>query len=223
MAGIPRHLILRGKNGSPCFFADEDYLVYLDCLKEEAERYRCAIHAYALMAERVHLLVSSHTEDRLSLMMRCVSGRYVEYVNYIYQRNGVFWEGRRESTVIDSERYLLGCYQHIEWYPVRACMVASPADYRWSSYEHHANGGEDTVIQDHSAYLGLGATKCERQLAYRELFRQPLDDRVSAEFRTSGSCDLALAGDRSRDQIKQLARPERNARSWATEHAVAVA
>jgi len=180
MAGTSRHVVQRRNDGSSCFFADEDYLVYLDSLKEAAERHRCAIHAYVLMPDHVQLLVSLDTEQRLSRMMRCVGGRYVEYVNYIYQRNGAFWEHGLQSTVIDSEQDLLGSYSAIESTPVRACLAASPADYRWSSHGHHAHGIEDTVIRDHPLYLNLGANQRERQLAYHELYHQRFEDREPA-------------------------------------------
>src|SRR5574341_49168 len=88
VAGVPHHVIQRGNNRSPCFFADEDYRFYLLCLQKGAARYQCAIHAYALMTNHVHLLVSPSTEDGLSLMMRYVGSRYVQYVNYVYSRTG---------------------------------------------------------------------------------------------------------------------------------------
>lgn len=225
-AGNPRHLVQRGNQGSPCFFADEDYLVYLDCVKEGAERHRCAVHAYVLMPDHVQLLASADIEGRLALMMRSASGRYVEYVNYIYQRNGAFWEQGLKSAPIESERYLLACYRYIETTPVRACMVASPADYRWSSFDHHAGSREDAVIRDHSSYLKLGATQRERQLAYREWFRQPLDERAPAEITTSTNCGFARDGDRFEDRIERLAarvRPRSSGRLGATEHATAAA
>ena len=209
MAGTPRHVVQRRTDGSPCFFTDEDYLVYLDCLKDAAERHKCAVHAYVLMPDHVQLLVSPDTEQRLSRIMRCVSGRYVEYVNYIYQRNGAFWEHGPQSTVIDSEQDVLAAYLSIEATPVRARLAASPADYRWSSHGHHAGGGEDTVIRHHPLYLNLGATQRERQLAYRALLRQPLGDRAPAGIRPSTPLDSTLSADRLADRIERLVRRAR--------------
>ena len=81
-------------------------------------------------------------------MMREVTGRYVEYVNYVHQQNGDVWERGFESTPIDGERHLLACHHAIEWAPVRACLVADPADYRWSSRGHHRRDAADTVTRD---------------------------------------------------------------------------
>lgn len=223
LTAVPRYVVQRGIDDFPCFLTDEDYLVYLDCLKEGAERHRCAIHAYALTTDHVHLLVGSETDNRPSLMMRYVSGRYAEYVSYIYQRNRSFWERRLESAVIDSERFLLACYRYIESYPVRAGIAASPADYRWSSYNHHAHGCEDMVIRDHPSYVRLGAAERERQLAYRESFDQLLGDWVPAEI---SNCGVATGGDRARDRIERLSprmEPVRSARARKMEYATAAA
>jgi putative transposase len=201
-------VIQRGNNRSPCFFADEDYRFYLLCLQKGAARYQCAIHAYVLMTNHVHLLLSPGTEDGLSLMMRYVGSRYVQYVNYVYSRTGTLWEGRFKSNLIESERYLLACYRYIESNPVRARIVESPAKYPWSSYAHHASGREDRVVHDHPMYVALGTTPHERQGTYRELFRQPVDDEELEEIRESVNGGIVLGGDRFKDAIERtLARP----------------
>ena len=220
MAGTPRHVVQRRTDGSPCFFTDEDYLVYLDCLKDAAERHKCAVHAYVLMPDHVQLLVSPDTEQRLSRIMRCVSGRYVEYVNYTYQRNGAFWEHGPKSTLIDSEQNVLATYLSIEATPVRECLAASPADYRWSSHGHHANGSEDAVILDHPLYLDLGATRSDRQHAYHALFRQRVGDRAPVETGPSAHLDSTLRGDRLANRIERLVE---RVRPGTIEHAIAAA
>ena len=212
-AGAPRHVVHRRNDGSSCFFSDEDYLVYLDCLKETAQRHGCAIHAYVLMPDHVQLLVSLDSETRLARLMRCISGRYVEYVNYTYQRNGRFWEHGAKVTVIENERDLLARYRAIETTPVRASLVASPADYRWSSHHHHACGAEDTIIREHPWYLKLGTTQLARQLAYHEWFQQPQDDEAAAGSRSAADRNLALGDDRLEDEIE---RSLRDAASQAT-------
>jgi putative transposase len=220
MAGTVSHVVQRRTDGSPCFFTDEDYLVYLDCLKDAAERHKCAVHAYVLMPDHVQLLVSPDTEQRLSRIMRCVSGRYVEYVNYVYQRNGAFWEHGPKFTMVDSEQDVLATYLSIEATPVRECLAASPADYRWSSHGHHANGSEDAVILDHPLYLNLGATRHDRQQAYHALFRQQIGDRAPVETGPSAQLDSKLRGDRFANRIE---RPVERLRPGTIENAFAAA
>lgn len=218
MDDTPRHVVQRRTDGSPCFFSDEDYLVYLDCLKDAAERHKCAVHAYVLMPDHVQLLVSPGTEQRLSRIMRCVSGRYVEYVNYIYQRNGAFWEHGPKLTTIDSEQEVLATYLSIEATPVRECLASSSADYRWSSHGHHATGSDDAIILDHPLYLNLGTTRRERQDAYQALFRQRVGDRAPVETKPSAHLDSTLSGDRLAGRMERLV--ERT-RPGTMEHAFA--
>jgi REP-associated tyrosine transposase len=222
-AGITHHIVQRGFDGAQCFSIEDDYLVYLDCLKEEAERHRCEVHAYVLLPDRVHLLASSDTEHRLCAMMRNVCRRYVEYVNYVHQHNGTFW-ARRESSVVDSRQSLLACYRAIESYPVRSGIAESPTDYRWSSHNHHALGCEDMVTRDHAAYLALGKTDSERQLAYCESFRQSLDERLTAEMGTPIAFGRAPAPVLVSDDIVCLApqgQPRGGARPRTASHATA--
>jgi REP-associated tyrosine transposase len=179
--GTARHVVHRRNDGTACFFNDDDYLVYLDCLQDAAERHHCAIHCYVLMPDRAQLLVGPEAENRLPVMMRCAGGRYAEYMHYIYQHHGAFWEHGTRFSMIGGERDLLACHRTIESAPVLAGLAAGPAEYRWSSYRHHAHGSEDAVVRDHTCYLKLGATQGGRQGAYRELFRQ-----LPPERRTGG-------------------------------------
>lgn len=131
MEGQPQHAIQRGNNRAPVFGAEDDYRFYLECLQEAAVRHGCAIHAYVLMTNHVHLLVTPETEGSLPKTLQSVGRRYVQYFNYTYGRTGTLWEGRYRATVIDSEHYLLTCMRYIELNPVRAGMVPQPEGYRW--------------------------------------------------------------------------------------------
>jgi putative transposase len=203
VASVPHHVIQRGNNRSPCFFADEDYRFYLLCLKKGSVRYQCAIHAYVLMSNHVHLLVTPSTQDGLSFMMRYVGSRYDQYVNYVYSRTGTLWEERFRLNVIENNRYLLACFRYIESNPVRARIVESPAKYPWSSYNYHAAGRENKLVRDHPIYMALGNTPWERQHAYRGLFRQPLDDKELKAIRASVNAGLVLGGDRLKGAIEK--------------------
>lgn len=204
VAGVPHHVVQRGHNREATFFADEDYLAYLHSLKEGAQRYHCAIHAYALMTNHVHLLVTPANEDGLSRLMRYLGSRYVQYVNFVYQRRGTLWEGRFKSSLVDQEQYLLTCYRYIELNPVRASMVEQPQDYRWSSYAKHALGKLDDLIDDHPIYVALGRTAEARIEAYRALFRHQLDEAELMEIRTSLNKGLPVGAERFKDQIETV-------------------
>ena len=170
LAGIPQHLVQRGVNREPCFFADEDYQCYLHWLFKSAVDWQCEVHAYVLMTNHVHLLVTPSTSDGLAKLMQSVGRRYVQYVNRFYKRSGTLWEGRFKSSLVQTESYFLLCQRYIELNPVRACMVQDPSQYRWSSYRHHALGHTDTRLHPHTQYLALGMDAETRQARYRDLF-----------------------------------------------------
>jgi putative transposase len=114
LPGIPQHIVQRGHNREPCFFDDADYLCYLDNMKEAAEKNDCAIHAYCLMTNHVHILLTPTTSFGISLMMQDIGRKYVRYINYTYQRSGTLWGGRFKASLIDSQAYLLTCMRYIE-------------------------------------------------------------------------------------------------------------
>ena len=201
-AGVPQHVIQRGNNRTACFFADADYRIYLDSLMEGSARYGCDIHAYVLMTNHVHLLVTPETEESLPRMMRYLGSRYVQYVNHVYRRSGTLWEGRYKSSLVDTEGYLLTCYRYIELNPVRAGMVGDASDYKWSSYRSHALGQGNELIQDHPCYLALGATDQSRQAAYQALFRHQMDEALLTEIRNSVNSGTALGSERFKDEIE---------------------
>jgi len=131
LIGIPQHVIQRGNNREPCFYAVQDYRRYLDNLREVAEKYRCRIHAYVLMTNHVHILVTPMVEYGISQMMQALGRRYVYYINMTYKRTGTLWEGRFKASLIDSDAYLLTCMRYIELNPIRANMVSHPGEYQW--------------------------------------------------------------------------------------------
>lgn len=202
--GQPQHLIQRGNNREPIFAGDDDYPFYLECLQEAAERHGCAIHAYVLMTNHVHLLVTPETEQSLPKTMQSVGRRYVQYFNYTYDRTGTLWEGRYKATLIDSERYLLTCMRYIELNPVRAGMVNHPADYPWSSYQCNAQGGENLVVTPHLLYRRLDRDTKTRQSAYRQLFRAQIAKAEVDVIREATNKAWVLGNERFREKIEAL-------------------
>jgi putative transposase len=125
---------------------------------EPQHRTGCRIHAYALMTNHVHLLVSADRPEAPGALMKALGQRYVQYVNRVYRRSGTLWEGRFRSCPIQEEIYLLACQRYIELNPVRAGMVNHPGEYRWSSYRANGQGEHDVLVRPHSLYEALGVT-----------------------------------------------------------------
>ncbi|WJF91349.1 transposase [Paraburkholderia bonniea] len=194
----PQYVILRGLETQPAFVDDQDYELFIDCLKAAARDHRLAIHAYALMPGAVHLLATPTDESSLPKAMQAVGRRYVAHFNRRYARRGTLWEGRYRATVIEAERYFLLASLVVETAPVRAQQVALPKDYRWSSHRHHIGLGLDSLITDHRLFWSLGNTPFERQRAYQELCEQPLDEREVNQLQQATLKGWVLGGENYR-------------------------
>jgi len=209
LPGQPQHVIQRGNNRQVIFCAERDYHFYLEKLYEAAKKHRCDIHAYVLMTNHVHLLVTPHSEEGIGKMMQMLGRYYVQYFNYCYKRTGTLWEGRYKATIIDTEQYLLTCMRYIELNPVRAQgMVDHPSEYPWSSYRCNALGETDKLIMPHQEYEGLGATDEQRESAYRQLFHSHITDVTLEAIREATNKAWVLGSDSFKNKLeKTLNRP----------------
>jgi putative transposase len=201
LVDVPQHVIQRGNDRAPCFHDDADRRRYLSVVAEMALRYGCALHAYVLMTNHVHLLVTPDALGAMSSMMQGIGRRYVAEFNVRHGRTGTLWEGRFKSCLVDSEGYVLACYRYIEMNPVRAGIVSDPSEYAWSS--HAANLGNPSIlVRPHDAYLALGATSDARTRAYHELFADALTDTQLRDIRLYVQQQRALGTDRFRAMVE---------------------
>lgn len=178
VSGVPLHVVQRGVNRAPCFLSRDDYRSYLDCLRDAAAKVGCRVHAYVLMTNHVHLLVTPDQDLAASQLMQRVGRRYVRAFNERHRRTGTLWEGRFRSSIVDSERYLLVCQRYIEQNPIRAGMVRAAGDYPWSSHRYYAEGVPDPVVHPHPVFLGMGVTPQERRDAYRQFCARATEAEV---------------------------------------------
>jgi len=106
IAGMPCHVIQRGNNHDACFYADQNYLFCLDCLRDVCERFHLYIRAYVLMTNHVHLIMTPENSEGISRVMQSVGRRYMQYTNLEYRRGGTLWEGRHKANLVDADNYL---------------------------------------------------------------------------------------------------------------------
>ena len=203
IAGYPHHIIQRGNNRQAVFADPADYRYLLDTLAENAGKHHVAINGYVLMSNHFHLVATPETMEGIPQMMQAVGRRYVRHFNNRHARTGTLWEGRYRSTVIQAERHLLACLAYVDLNPVRAGMVADPADYRWSSHRHYLGHVTDPLVTTHSLYWELGNTPFARGTAYGELVRSGLTPGQLSALTTSAMQGWAL-GDA--DYVAQLQR-----------------
>ncbi|HWA38031.1 MAG TPA: transposase [Burkholderiales bacterium] len=179
------HIVQRGISQNACFFGPSDYFKYLQLLSECAREFACDIHAYCLMTNHVHLLLTPKTPDACARFMKQLGQCYVQTINERMQRSGTLWEGRYYSCLLTSHRYVLTCIRYIELNPVRAGMVQSPGDYPWSSYDLHGQGKGIAFLSEHEAYRSLGETADTRADAYRFLCHAAQPGREVDEIRAA--------------------------------------
>jgi putative transposase len=216
---VPLHIVQRGHNREPCFFDEQDHHAYLQWLGEALARERCALHAYVLMTNHVHLLVTPASAGSIPRVIIAVGRRYVQYINHSYRRTGTLWDSRYKSSLVQTETYLLFCQRYIELNPVRAGMVADPAEYPWSSYRHHALGEPNSILSPHELYTALGRGAVARQQAYRDLFVTGLGDEPIKELRMALNQNQPIGNQRfyaqieaatgQRRELKKRGRPQR--------------
>lgn len=182
VAGRPLHVTQRGVDRREVFRDDLDRYGYLNALEACSVRKRVSVHAYALMSNHVHLLVSATEAGAVSRMMQAVLAAYVPRFNARWERTGPLWEGRFRSCVVDTDRYLLNCLAYIELNPVRAGMVKHARDHVWSSARHHLGEWTDPRVCSHPLFLALGADVVARAAAWRGILDSVLEPAVSRDL-----------------------------------------
>lgn len=202
--GIPQHVITRGVDRQAVFFHEQDYTLYLKALRDAAATNECLIHAYVLMTNHVHLLLTPRRQRSLPLMMQAMGRNYVQRLNVRYRRTGTLWEGRYKASLVQDSNYFLTCQRYIELNPVRAHMVAEPGDYPYSSYAHHAAGFADALITAHACYLDLAVDPSARQQAYRMLFHNVIDEELLARIRKNTNACGVIGDNRFKAQIETM-------------------
>lgn len=202
--GIPCHVVQRGNNRQACFYCDDDFGFYMQSLGEALKRYQVELHAFVLMTNHVHLLMTPQDSEGISRVMQSVGRDYVRYINNHYRRTGTLWEGRHKASLIDSEQYLLLCLRYIELNPVRALMVKHPGEYHWSSFQYHGYGKTIKSLTPHPLYLSLGTEAETRREAYKALFSSDIAEKDMRELRQCLKHNYPLGGERFRAQIEHM-------------------
>jgi putative transposase len=187
LPNIPAHVMQRGHN-------------------REAEACLCAIHAYVLMTNPIHLLLTPATGDAVSRLVQDCGRQYIRYINDTYRRRGTLWEGRHKGVIVESTAYLLICMRDIELNPVRAGLVARPEDDRWSSDAANAMGADNWVISPHEAYVNLGQTLPQRREAYRALCDTAFTAEALARIRTCTQSGTPMGSERFTAQVEKTLR-----------------
>ena len=201
LPGFPHHVIHRGVNRAATFIDDSDKLQYLRLLRNACRKHGVQIHAFVLMNNHVHLLVTPTTAPGLACAMHATCHCYVRYFNTRHGRSGTLWEGRYKSCLVDSDQYFLMVCRYIELNPVRAALVALPEHYPWSSVHAHLGRRRNLLLTPHPVYLSLGDTDEKRALAYAAWMRQAVAQEESGNIRRYIAQQRALGAPRFQEMV----------------------
>ena len=212
MARLPRlvvpnhlhHVVARGNNDQPVFLDDTDYQQFLNLLRDTAQQHGVAIHAYALLPARVHLMATPSTEAALGKMMQAIGRQYVPWFNARHQRSGSLWEGRFRATVLDADDYFVPCAHLIEYQPLHDAVSMDMEHYRWSSHAHHTGARRQAWLTDHPAYWKLGNTPFEREAVYKQLCSTPPAPKMADAIGEATRKAWALGSEAFRASLAKL-------------------
>lgn len=203
LPGIPMHVTQRGVNRCATFIDDDDRHHYRRLLRAACRKYAVAVHAYILMDNHVHLLLSSNQPGAVSSAMRAAGQAYVQAFNARHRRCGTLWQGRFKSCLVDSDRYLLTVLRYIELNPVRAAMASTPEAYPWSSVHAHLGRTHDPLLTLHPTYLALAMDANGRAAIYRQWLRSGTNHNETAAIRQHLAQERALGDPRFQKMVER--------------------
>jgi len=183
---VALHVVQRGRARSACFSCTVDRTAYLRALRECAECEQCAVHAYALMGNHVHLLFTAARAAGAARLMLAIVERYAHHVATAYGHTDPVWEELYDASPVRARAHLLACMRYIEENPVCAGLAAHPGAYPWSSYRANALGEDDALVTPHSHYYSLGRSPDARRAAYAALFARAGERITPVSRRRSG-------------------------------------
>ena len=216
LEGLVYHVINRGNNRQEVFKGEGDFDTYLKVLKKFKQKYSFRFYGYCLMNNHAHLIIEPTKAKTLSKIVQSITLSHIRLYHSKYSSSGHLWQGRFKNPIVQSDEYLLQCLKYIELNPVRAGIVSTPQDYRWSSYAFHAFGRDrDGLLDQADTYVSLAATDQERQKAYRDFIALEQDKSVFEHIRRSITHDGIFGSERFVEGLREklsLSKPKRRGR-----------
>ena len=194
--GYPHHVTQRGNYRQPVFEEDNDYVQYLEWLKDYGKKYSLKIWAYCLMSNHVHFVCVPNNEDSLAHTFNALHMRYSQYFNQKKNLKGHLWQGRFYSCILD-ERHTYAAVRYIENNPVRAGIVRKPQKYKWSSASSHINKEKNPVLSQ-GCYL-------EKEIEdWQEYLREKEDEQIIRDIRKCSMTGRPCGDDRFMKKLERL-------------------
>jgi len=183
--GLVYHALNRVNNRAAVFGDDDDHLAFLQALAATKQRYPFRLFGYCLMTNHFHLLLRPELGQSISRILQSLTVAHTWRYHKGHQTSGHVWQGRFKSPVIQDDMHLLIVLRYIEANPLRARMVPDPAQYGWSSFQHHGLGKEDPLLSTFPEWEHLGRTDGERRRRWRAMVRAVQDESELSTVRQS--------------------------------------
>lgn len=203
LPGQPHYVVQRGNNLQAIFVDGQDYACMKDLLREMGRRFGVDIHAFILLPNQVHLLVTPEAADSLPRFMQSVGRTYVRTFNNRHGRSGTLWEGRYRATVLEAQAWLLPAMVVLESQAVQQAVGHRAVDYPWSSARHNAGAQTDGMVRLHPAYWRLGDTPFAREAAYALMLDRGVSEDVTEVVVNAALKGWVLGGDSFVQSLQQ--------------------
>jgi len=182
--GLVYHVINRGNGRQPVFFGEGDYLAFLKAITDLKDRRPFDLFGYCLMTNHIHLLLRPR-EASVSRIMQSLLVSHTQRYHRCHKTGGHVWQGRFKSPVIQDGDHLLCVLRYIEANPVKADMVSTAGDYRWSSYAAHGLGKADGLLDRLPEYDSLAAYPAVRRRRWAAYVHQTPPEAESSSIQRS--------------------------------------
>ena len=197
------HVINLGNNRAPVFFDDDDYTAFLKALVNQKTRRPFELFGYCLMPNHVHLLIRT-LDAPISRVMQGLLVAHTQRYHKCHRSGGHVWQGRFKSPVVQDDEHLLTVLRYIEANPLRARMVETAGDYRWSSFGSHGLGQPDERLDPLTVYDELAKTSATRRRRWSAFIHQEPDADELSTLRRSSQTGLPF-GNPSRSRASVFA------------------
>ncbi|MDD3364715.1 MAG: transposase [Syntrophomonas sp.] len=170
------HIMLRGNERKKIFWDDEDRQRFIEILQKKESEKELLIYAYCLMDNHVHLVLRDD-KNEISIIMKGIATSYAMFFNNRYCRVGHVFQDRFKSEAIEDERYLMAAIRYIHNNPIKAGLVETPEQYKWSSYHCYIvpNQTEETIV-DAAYILGMISDNQKRAIIEFQRFSMETND-----------------------------------------------
>jgi REP element-mobilizing transposase RayT len=187
------HVMNRGTERRATYTKDVHREMFLNLLGESAEMFGIQIHAYCLMGNHYHLLLSTPNAN-LSRTMRHIDGVYTQRFNRLERRDGPLFRGRYKSIVVDADEYLVAVSRYIHRNPLEASLVHSAADYTWSSFPGYLDESiRPKWLTTSEVLKRMGLNNPKDGAAYRSFVENPSCASLT-EYYNAGRLSPILGG-----------------------------